>query len=536
MNCGKKFMVSWLTKYPECDCGQKTDGYGWHVRAVNTDGAVLPTHNYIYQKTRSRSLASAGVVDLGYTHNAATIRFDQKAKKTVRVEVVDEETFNIYGITQKVDIKEEKKTIVVSDILSWIASYSWKDGATARRVYGKEKTKDVSFADLMLEFTSLSSYEDFRSDPRYFLGSKNASQFILDHSEFLTKIGFIDYLRLHNHAPNESRNQVENDLIKYITLIGEYPVFEQIIKAGHSNLAAAILRSVQYASKEGIREILAEWKKILDIDSSSGAKALKLPRYVSSFLAASNATIEDYRFWIKNWDYFGLSKEQFEEFVGDTEYVIAKVEDLFNYDYLELLKRGYNPQKLKRYLVKQCYRKSGHLLVDYLDMAEDCGIEPDPYPYQLIKMHDDIADIAGKLSSVYDESYVKRIQSEARDLVAKSRQFLEDKSRFPADFKDYLVLFPTEKQEFFNEGNAMHSCVGPYMKNVNAGNNIVFFVRKKDEPGESYVTAEWDKNAGGVGQILMSNNRECSDPKAQAFATWIADTIQLGIDRKLINL
>ena len=486
----------------------------------------------VSEKGKTQSMTNRGT---SYAYDYFHIKEAGKTHKTLRFEVADEERFNIYGITQKIVAKPEKAKIVVSNVLNWVASYSWKDGVTAKKLYGHGKTKDVSFVDLVTEISSLGICASFDEEGQW-MDSKNGYQFIVDHRTFFEKVGFLDFLKVQKLNQN---TKVQAILVKYMTLLGEFPVFEQVIKAGHGNIVAAIMKNAS-GNREIVKEEIHRWDTILNMDTTSGAKALKIPKYVSSYLASVNADAKDYLFWIKNWETFNFSKEQFDEFVGDPEYAIFKAEDVFNNPeskYLPLVEQGYDPQKLKKYAVSQgTPLTSLFLLKDYLNMCEDAGIKPDPYPYQLRKMHDDVRDVAKNISMTYDESYVKRIQSESRDIVAKTRQVLEDKVRFPSDFKEYIALFPTEKQEFFNEGNAMHSCVGPYMMNVNAGNNIVFFVRKKEDPAMSYVTAEWDKDAGGVGQVLMSNNRECSDRKAAAFAEWVANTIQLGIDRELINL
>lgn len=490
----------------------------WSIDLVSEKGKTMLKTNY----------------GTSYSSDYIHIKEAGKTHKTLRFEVIDEERFNIYGITQKITSKPEKAKIVVSNVLNWVASYSWKDGVTAKKLYGNGRTKDVSFVDLVTEISSLGNYASFDEEGQW-IDSQNGYQFILDHRVFFEKVGFLDFLKTQQLNQN---TKVQAILVKYMTLLGEFPVFEQVIKAGHGNIVAAIMKNAS-GNREIVKEEIRRWEDILNMDTTSGAKALKIPKYVSSYLASVNADVKDYLFWIKNWETFNFSKEQFEEFVGDPEYAIFKAEDIFaKSPFVKLVKEdGYNPQKLKKYAFAQATPSTSlYLLRDYVDMCESVGIKPVPYPYQLCKMHDDVVDIVRNVSKTYDEAYVKRIQSESRDIVAKTRQILEAKVRFPADFKDYVVLFPTAKQEFFNEGNAMHSCVGPYMRNVNNGNNIVFFIRKKEDPTLSYVTAEWDKNAKGVGQVLMSNNRECSDTKALAFAKWVANTIQSGVDGNLINL
>lgn len=535
LNCGKETTVSFfdLDKVTCSHCGAKeVHRDRWANTLLKVIKGDAPFSIYAVKKNKSIRLNPE----------------QQPLKKKEFVFTVDdqEEKLSILCVTNKLVMKDSKFSnvmdISVGHTLNWVASYSWKEGSIARKLYGGSSTRDCDFIDLILEVSCLNNDDSLRDSRTHWYGSKNALSFISDHKVFFKKIGFFDFLEKssddlkYNGRYYKLNIRTESVMLKYISLLGQFPTFEQIIKAGHSILAADVINTITDTTKYGIRKTMNDWEEGLDLDTSSGVKALQIPKYVAKYLKETNAATEEYYFWMSHWNDMNLSKENFEKFVGDIEFQFLKMQNNLSLDFVALVRQGYDPHKLKRYIVKQQEGNPLYLLIDYLNMCEDSGIKPDPYPYHLEKMHDDVVDICKNIQTSYDESYVKRIQSEARDLVSKTRNKLEEKTRFPADFKEYIALFPTEKQEFFNEGNAMHSCVGPYMRNVNAGNNIVFFVRKKDDIAESYVTAEWSKKKLGVGQVLMSNNRECTDKKALAFATWVANTIQLGVDCGTIAL
>ena len=521
MNCGEKRKVSFfemekLTQCPHCraEVGEKFWGVGLNVIGGDVFGD---------RKIQVR--------DMKQTKTIFTKVQPKKKKEFVFYMDDNEEKLTILCVTNSMEVKGDK--ISSRYILNWEASYSWREGSKATKLYGKNSTKDCDFIDLILEVSSLGNDNSLRTDHVHWVGSKNATSFLIDHQKFFHKIGFFDFMDNSREDLTycENRVRIECVMLKYISLLGQYPTFEQIVKAGHGVLAANVIRNITYIRKADIRDAVKELEEELNLDTPSGIKALKLPKYVAKYLKEQKAGVEEYKFWIQHWAELNFSKENFEKFVGDAAFRFLKMENHFDASFVELVGRGYDPQKLKTYIVKQKLQGLT-LLKDYLDMCEEAGIEPDPYPYHLQKMHDDVVDICKNVK--YDPEYVRSRQGTARDVVTLARELLESKKRFPANFKDYIVLFPTEKQEFFNEGNAMHSCVGPYMRNVNKGENIVYYIRKADDPATSYVTAEWSKAKEGHGQILMSNNRECSDENAYAFATWVADTIQLGIDRGMV--
>lgn len=80
-------------------------------------------------------------------------------------------------------------------------------------------------------------------------------------------------------------------------------------------------------------------------------------------------------------------------------------------------------------------------------------------------------------------------------LVEANKTIKERQERFSAiekmDFGEYVVKIPYTKEELVLEGNQQHNCVGGYDTYIKSGRDFIYFIRKKDNPDESYVTCQF---------------------------------------------
>lgn len=80
-------------------------------------------------------------------------------------------------------------------------------------------------------------------------------------------------------------------------------------------------------------------------------------------------------------------------------------------------------------------------------------------------------------------------------LVEANKTIKERQERFSAieemDFGEYIVKIPYTKEELVLEGNNQHNCVGGYDTYIKSGRDFVYFIRKKDNPDDSYVTCQF---------------------------------------------
>ena len=79
----------------------------------------------------------------------------------------------------------------------------------------------------------------------------------------------------------------------------------------------------------------------------------------------------------------------------------------------------------------------------------------------------------------------------------------------------------------------MHNCVGSYVDRVSNGHSLVFFIRKKDEPDASFVTAEY--RGHNITQLYYKNNRRVSDTEIIHMANKFKDALNASVNFRYIN-
>lgn len=365
-----------------------------------------------------------------------------------------------------------------------------------------------------------------KPDPIIYEGYESFLDFAKDSEPFLRKSGFLEVSRNMSGLGNE-----DSFFMLFVALMNEHPVLEQIAKAGYSTLfREAWRRIVKAENADEIRETAEALSKLVDDDETSGRKAMRIPSYVGEYLRAKGATIDEYYAWRDAWELTRISKERFEEATNSLEYALVVprcgMETLAN-----ILKFGYPLTKLLRYVVSESattsdFMDTTSILADYLNMCDLLEVKPDLYPVNLRSAHDRVATaFRRKTGSDSASAKLARIARAATAYVNPPENRL-DAVGIPKEFKTHVVVFPSSVEDFVDEGSQQHNCVGSYPSAVESGKSVVFFIRKKDSPKESYVTGECVRN--GLGQLYFSNNRSVSDSKTRKFALYVANRILEG--------
>lgn len=115
----------------------------------------------------------------------------------------------------------------------------------------------------------------------------------------------------------------------------------------------------------------------------------------------------------------------------------------------------------------------------------------------------------------------KRREREAAERMRQVKKYMEEifkknanTDAFAIAGKGLMLMVPKSLDEIKAEGASLHHCVGTYINRVARGETMILFVRKAEEPEESYFTLEY-KN-GKVVQCRGRNN--CAMTKeVQAF-------------------
>ena len=80
----------------------------------------------------------------------------------------------------------------------------------------------------------------------------------------------------------------------------------------------------------------------------------------------------------------------------------------------------------------------------------------------------------------------------------------------------YITVIPTTAQDFINEGNAQHNCVGGYFRYVKEQTSYVVFIRDKKDIEHSLITCEIMKD-GRIKQYLKKYNSNELTAEERAF-------------------
>lgn len=80
----------------------------------------------------------------------------------------------------------------------------------------------------------------------------------------------------------------------------------------------------------------------------------------------------------------------------------------------------------------------------------------------------------------------------------------------------YITVIPTTAQDFINEGNAQHNCVGGYFRYVKEQTSYVVFIRDKKDIEHSLITCEIMKD-GRIRQYLKKYNSNELTAEERAF-------------------
>lgn len=156
-----------------------------------------------------------------------------------------------------------------------------------------------------------------------------------------------------------------------------------------------------------------------------------------------------------------------------------------NYDDLVNLKK-HNPfidiKKLSNYL----YDKNISLYTykDFITAVKflhlDTSQEKNVYPHDFMKWHD-------LYTAQYKAVKDKAIDENIEKVAEKYKPILKN-------MDNLVMMFPTKTNDFINEGENLHHCVGRmgYNKKMAKGESLIIFVRKQEEVNTPFLTLEYD--------------------------------------------
>lgn len=352
-------------------------------------------------------------------------------------------------------------------------------------------------------------------------------EFAYANEKFMKMCGFQTTLMY-----SKEKLSIEPFFIVFLAIFAKYPMMEQIVKMGHIRLFFSLYESMLTSTnKESITSKVEGIQQIINFEAKKGKDMLRFPSYIGEYLIKKGAELEEYYYWRDMAEIVQLSKEQFEKFIGSFNFAWVNgqcgLKNISN-----ILKFNYEPEKLFSYIVKQARKTNNdcddviELLEDYLNMCDMTEIEPDKFPQDLVKIHDDMTKYFKERKKAAYDKILTSVANDCKKYVVPEEDEL-DRVGIPKLFEEYTVIFPENEAAFINEGNQQHNCVGSYPRRVREGNCVIFFIRKKETPHISFITAECTN--GGLGQCYYSNNRRVEDENLRKFARYISNKILTGV-------
>lgn len=467
-----------------------------------------------------------------YSYRTRNVSVSTKASDILYIAKHHEKEHGIEAYVGYVEVKpkvmEDGSTILEKEVvIKYYMEYVPGEEVVALRVLKRSnKPTDI------FEVFNINSYNSSFRRVDY-EDAEDLFEFVENNKTFAQRCGLIDVLKgfTRKYDPDAF-------FILHLALITKYPVLELLIKMKYSKLYFDILdQTMQAGSKVSIQNSVKELNKLLN-DTSKGSMALKIPQYIGTYLREKAANLSEYIAWCDIYDLEPISKENFEKIINSGYFFNCLINNGLQ-KMPNIMKYGYDFDKLLRYLHKatkvldsnawwSAYTNVQNLLADYLEMCDLLDIEPDKTPMDIRKAHDDVQNAyRAKENEVQDAKFKALSDSVIKCVVRDVEEEKQTKME-----TQYSIVVPASTADFVREGQAQHNCVGSYCRSVLNGSCIVFFIRKKESPDESYITAEYRN--GRVGQVMYKNNIRVTDKDMLNYCQVICNRIKRGIDNKKI--
>ena len=299
----------------------------------------------------------------------------------------------------------------------------------------------------------------------------------------------------------------------YMYIYAQYPAVEFVIKNGYVSLLAQIMKNVSSGcNKEVVRNNAKMLRRIVNPEATNGTTALTVPKYIADDLNRKRYSVDQYILWgdIAQMSPVSASKENYFKYTRTNTYVGLgySISEIPN-----VMRHGYTFGEIIKYLDKQkevlekdksfgtcSFHHVFNLFKDYLNMCDIMQVVPDKFPHNIKTVHDNTAMAFSAMQNAIADSAIKLLSEEAKKCIPDTQIYRDS---------EYEIQLPMSSYDIIQEGQNMHNCVGSYINNVVRRSCLIFFIRLKEEPDHSYVTAEYRN--GHLRQIYYKNNRPVSN-------------------------
>lgn len=315
--------------------------------------------------------------------------------------------------------------------------------------------------------------------------------------------------------------------IKYVFSFVQFPIIEKLFKAGLSFVGATMIKEARnnfmgYIFKEDARKL----HKILQIPRYVFEDLLREEEVIRS-LANPRTSLSDSLIGnFKNIHFFFRTLKEMNQQLTREEYAYLKEIRFFNSyqeisDFLFLLKEtNFKIKDIISYLRKadmyQAMPPNETLgyYKDYIHMMKKMNLKFKKWPDSLYKEH----ALAMRQFNLYKHEHQKELFT---NVVNSYRMYNFEKD-------DLLIRVAEKPEEVMKEGNALHHCVSSYIGRMLEGKTIIFFIREKSKPNESYYTLELRNNI--ITQVRGKFNAKPKDKKIVDFISEWASKFNFNLD------
>lgn len=277
--------------------------------------------------------------------------------------------------------------------------------------------------------------------------------------------------------------------LNYMMTWYKKPSIELVLKANLTNLVEDFVRDPdKFGIGTTLTDVLMVSPQVIKCAVKANFNSDDLSRFTALYNADNSITVELYN-EIRS---HNLTPQHFSDLKTNHGIDYAQA--------LKYLQTAYDHQCIEK-------REALNIWLDYLRMAKALKIDltdkSRKYPSSLKKEHD-VAMFAYR-------SVQAEIDKEQFAEQAKKNAYYE------YTYKDLMVIVPKTPEEIVEEATRQKNCLRSYIERIKNGETVVVFIRRKETPEFTYVTAE--VNHGTLNQLKGYCN---SNPRNKELNEFVA--------------
>lgn len=180
--------------------------------------------------------------------------------------------------------------------------------------------------------------------------------------------------------------------------------------------------------------------------------------------------------------------------------------DTFHVDLLRMTDYNQELTTLLLKLIKNQIKKGGTLPYDIIILCYEITntLKENPELKQYIDKNKTLSTVSSTLKNIIDKEKISKILQNEAKIVCLHGTIVED----------YMIKIPLTMNDFLDEGEQQHNCVGHYYHDsIAKGTDLIYFLRKKNIPDKSYITCRFKIESNCTIEHRLKNNAYYCYPK-----------------------